>query len=471
MKNAFSHAPAYIQKLKHVEQLIVEKNLPTAVFELNKLAISSSHDPRLFLLGAQLALAAGNPDGALKAARQAHDLAPDWPVGTFHLANILERRGEFSEAYSITCQAVDQTDAQGITDAILLRSAASTAIECGQHRQALEWLRRTQTSDSLDPPTAYRIGLLLSEIGDHLAAIEAFDALEIGFPANASVLIARRYAALGANRLDIAIRDGEVLLAGDPDNLEHQYYLSIAHGETPLTKPASVIALHFDNVARSLDQGFADTAQHLIHEHVAHLIHQWHSDQMADVLDLGCGTGLLGAALGPIKGVLVGVDLSGGMLAYSSRRGGYDSLHHVNLLDALVATPQDLYHVITALGAIAHVGDLSSVMPNASRVLVPGGHFVFFCETSPKDAADFVLQHNYRYSYQSSYVQRLLEQAGFTNILMKDFVVGQRVGQPVTGLLVTAQKPRSTPALTVAPLSGKTARRSPKNAKPAHPSR
>ena len=98
---------------------------------------------------------------------------------------------------------------------------------------------------------------------------------------------------------------------------------------------------------------------------VAEMIHLWHPDHRGDVLDLGCGTGSLGMCLGPIEGVLVGVDLSQAMIDRAIPHGVYNRFHRVNVLDALQATPGDLYHVITAIDTLNYVGDLQTVIPNA----------------------------------------------------------------------------------------------------------
>src|SRR4029077_13878734 len=48
--------------------------------------------------------------------------------------------------------------------------------------------------------------------------------------------------------------------------------------------------------------------------------------RFGSVLDLGCGTGLGGAACGPFFDCLVGVDLSPAMIAQAATKGLYDRL-------------------------------------------------------------------------------------------------------------------------------------------------
>ena len=90
-------------------------------------------------------------------------------------------------------------------------------------------------------------------------------------------------------------------------------------------------------------------------------------DRRFNVLDLGCGTGLLGVYLGRLHGHLIGVDLSEKMIEQAARHGVYSRFHHVNILDALRDTPADHYEVITCLDALVYVGDLAPVIPNVLR--------------------------------------------------------------------------------------------------------
>ena len=173
---------------------------------------------------------------------------------------------------------------------------------------------------------------------------------------------------------------------------------------------------------------------------VAQWILDWYPDKKVDVLDLGCGTGLLGASLGPLKGVIVGVDLSTKMIEKAAQRGVYAQFNQVNVLDALQATPESHYDVITALDVLIYVGDLSTVIPNAHRILTPSGRFVFSCEAAPQKVKTFALQATQRFVHQQDHVNKLLKAAGFGQIQMETRALRLEAGEPVQGFVVTAQK-------------------------------
>jgi predicted TPR repeat methyltransferase len=240
--------------------------------------------------------------------------------------------------------------------------------------------------------------------------------------------------------MGLAVQDAQALLAIEPANEEHEFYLAIAQGETPQTQPATVISHLFNDLAPHYDEIWSEALGYTLAHDVAKLINSWHPVRDADVLDLGCGTGQLGAAMGRIDGVMVGVDLSQAMLERATQRKVYDSFHQVNLLDALQATPESLYHIIAALDVFNYVGNLDAAIPNALRILVPGGRLVFSCETGANDGASYTMNNTYRYSHQRSYVQGLLKKAGFKDIELHDRVLRRESDEPVHGFLVMAAK-------------------------------
>ena len=463
MKNDFSTTPQFLSKLNDIERFIESNALENAVAALNQLAKSAPRDPRLFLLGSRLAHASGNPEGVLQAAAKASQYAPQWPVATLHFASVLAQRGEIEPAMAFAAKAVEQASKQGTLNLELLHTVAGLAHSLNLPGQALVWLEQALPMSPLHVGTRYKMGLALTNKGDFTAAIDIFSSLMLPESHNTSLISARLLAYLGAGLKESAVKDADVLCALDPDIAEWLFYRSIARGEVPLTQPSSMIARVFDEIASRFDQIAVVNLKYKLPRDVALRILEWHPDRKADVLDLGCGTGLLGVALGAMDGVLVGVELSAGMIGQASRHGLYVKFHQVNILDALHATPEGLYDVITALDVLPYVGALETVVPDAYRILQAGGRFVFSCESETavdgqnggQAVPGFSLLPSYRFAHQRSYVQSLVDKAGFQNVTLEDVVLRREPQGPVHGFLVIAQKPE------------KSVRRSTKSAKPA----
>lgn len=440
MKNPFSNAKPFIAQLQHIETKIQQNQLKEAADALNVLGKITPHDPRLFLLGGRLAEASGNLEGLLAAARKAHQLAPQWPVAIIYLAEVLASRNEAPEAFAVAGQAIQQAKEQGALNVELLKKAAAVAIRVDQPSTALEWFQQAHLLQPDDQSIQHHIARLLTSQGEHTSAIAMFTALLTLQPANPLLLLDRLRTYLSAQQTDQAAIDGEALVAMDPQNETYRFFLAIAKGETPPRQPGTLVAALFDSYAGRYDHNYITLFNYKLPRQVADTIIQWHPDRKCDVLDLGCGTGLLGACLGRTEGVLVGVDLSVKMIELAYRHQVYDSFHQVNLLDALRDTPDELYGVIAALDVFIYVGDLTPVVANAHRILIPTGRFVFSCEYGPQEGAQYALQSTYRYTHQHSYVQRLLEEAGFKDIDIEDRVLRYEADQPVQGFLVTARK-------------------------------
>lgn len=440
MTKPYSHTEQYIAQLKRIEQDISDNRLQQATQQLNLLAKTSSHDPRLFLLGSRLAEAAGNADGMLVAARKAHDLAPQWPVATIHLAEVLASRGEPREAIATAGVALQQAIAQSKPDADLVFKAVTMARRFNQHDLALQWLRQVEKVSPDDANIRRQIAGSLADSGDYQNAIAAFTELLAARPGNVVLLNDRMRTLIRAGQLEQAIVDGEALVAAEPGNEAYQFYLDVARGQTPQTQPSSVVIELFGAYAARFDRELVVLLKYKLPRQVAEMIHQWHPDRKGDILDLGCGTGLLGVCLGPLDGVLVGVDLSAEMIAQAVRHGVYDKFHQVNLLAALQATPDAQYHVITALDVLIYVGDLKPVIGNAHRILLPGGRLVFSCESGAKGVGDYTLQPTLRFTHQRGYVERLLKEAGFEEVRIEDQTLRYEADQPVQGFLVVARK-------------------------------
>jgi predicted TPR repeat methyltransferase len=94
----------------------------------------------------------------------------------------------------------------------------------------------------------------------------------------------------------------------------------------------------------------------------------------AEILDAGCGTGLVGVALAALGHTrVVGFDLSPGMLKKSEARGVYTELHQGSLHDRLPFDDGRFGSVVSVgVFTLGHVE--GSAFAELARVTSPGGH-------------------------------------------------------------------------------------------------
>jgi predicted TPR repeat methyltransferase len=148
------------------------------------------------------------------------------------------------------------------------------------------------------------------------------------------------------------------------------------------------------------------------------------------ILDLGCGTGLAGAAFKPLAARLDGVDLSPAMIEKARARRIYDHLEVADLETALSA-PGPQYDLILAADTLVYLGDLKTVFQAARARLHPDGYFLFTVEKA--DADGFELGPKRRWRHSEAYLRRLTQDTGFTVAGLVAATPRYEANQPVEG--------------------------------------
>ena len=157
------------------------------------------------------------------------------------------------------------------------------------------------------------------------------------------------------------------------------------------------------------------------------------------MLDLGCGTGLGGAAFRAVVDRLVGVDLSPAMVAQAAAKDLYNRLITSDLMSVLSDGTADAekFDLVIAADVFVYVSDLAPIMAGVTRVLSAGGLFAFTVETHSGDGVK--LLPTLRYAHGEPYVRRVLAEAGLTPASIAKAAVRSEKGVPVDSLVVVAQ--------------------------------
>ncbi|MDH4322260.1 MAG: methyltransferase domain-containing protein, partial [Desulfobulbaceae bacterium] len=130
----------------------------------------------------------------------------------------------------------------------------------------------------------------------------------------------------------------------------------------------------------------------------------------ANVIDLGCGTGLSGITFRDVAERMTGVDLSTGMIEVAAKKDLYDRLETCDIKDFL-AESNEVYDLFVAADVLIYLGDLTSFFAAVSGKAAPGSYLLFSTESC--DAEDFVLQPSGRYAHARSYIESLAAAHGF----------------------------------------------------------
>ncbi len=173
--------------------------------------------------------------------------------------------------------------------------------------------------------------------------------------------------------------------------------------------------------------------------------------RFGSMLDLGCGTGLAGAAFRPLVDWLVGVDLSPAMIAQARTKGLYDRLATAELAHFLAGEAANAakYHLVLGADVFVYVNDLSAIVAAVARVLLPDGLFAFTVETHDGEKHDdegVKLLPTLRYAQGENYVRGASADAGLKLVHFAETSVRSEKGAPVNSLVVVAQASTGMPA-------------------------
>jgi predicted TPR repeat methyltransferase len=247
-----------------------------------------------------------------------------------------------------------------------------------------------------------------------------------------------------AGMRDEAARHFQRCLDLDPDDSRGAGMLLAHLGLTsvPERTPEAQLLKLYDVRSRYWDQ----ESSYFGHALVTEGLLQHAGTAPLDILDIGCGTGLVGAQVRPLASRLDGVDLSSAMLEKARDKGIYDRLDQADLV-SFMSGHSGSYDAVLGAATLIHFGDLHSVFQAAAMCLRDNGLFVFTLFPSEAGGADFSVASNDKlaqsgcYTHSADYVQRLAPESGFSVEMLKTAVhEHDEGGNPVAGLLVVLRR-------------------------------
>ena len=219
-----------------------------------------------------------------------------------------------------------------------------------------------------------------------------------------------------------------------PDHPAARHMLDALAGEASDNPPPGFVRGLFDRYAPSYDVHLTGTLKYRAPELVASALQTTiGSRQGLEVLDLGCGTGLSGAVLGPFAARLTGVDLSPSMLEIARSRGCYDELKCVDLIEFLDAAAPSSFDLIIAVDVLNYLGSLGPVFEGVARLLRAGGTLAYTAELCEGDG--YGLATTGRYQHSLAYLNNLRERLSLRELATSHEVIRVEDGAPCDGLI------------------------------------
>jgi predicted TPR repeat methyltransferase len=352
-----------------------------------------------------------------------------------NLGIILRALGRLDEAVAAYRQAiaVDPAHANAHSNlGVILRAQGHVSEAEAAYRNAIRL-----NPDHID--AYHNLGVLLSGLKRHKEAVFCYCKVTTLSPRHpeARRLLALAYRTLGEN--DKALEIFEEWLAEEPDNPVAEHMRAACSGrDVPSRASDAYVEKVFDDFASSFDAKLA----HLSYQ-APQLVAAMLADsglqpaKSLDVLDAGCGTGLCGPLISAYARRLIGVDLSGRMLAQAREKGVYDELVKGELTTYLQQY-RGAFDVIISADTLVYFGALDDVFAAAAAALRSNGVLIFSVEEATDTrTSTYAIESHGRYGHARRYLEEALAQVGFRAQIVRA-ELRMESGAPVDGLVVRA---------------------------------
>lgn len=214
----------------------------------------------------------------------------------------------------------------------------------------------------------------------------------------------------------------------------------------PDAPPEGYVRALFDAYADRFETALVEGLGYATPGRLAALVAAARPAPFGDVLDAGCGTGLMAAALAGAGSWrrLAGVDLSPEMIARAEARGVYDALDVGEVVAVLDARP-DAHDLIVAADVLVYLGDLAPFLAASARALRPGGLLAVSVEKAAAGEVaggpGWVLRDSLRFAHAHAYLEAAARAAGLVPEHIEEAELRRDRGLPIIGLLALFGRP------------------------------
>ena len=293
--------------------------------------------------------------------------------------------------------------------------------------EALEQYRKAVIINPNIPEISYNLALVLKDVEEYEEALGLlFNALEknptkMEFSATIAELIFILY----RNDSQKAIKIAQNWCKSYPNNAFANHVLSALKGEK-----SEVNKVYTEN----LFELFADNYE-LVMSNLGYSVPlamaRILGNVEATIVDLGCGSGLVGQAIKNAKNHIIGVDISKNMLKIAETKNVYDELICADILDYLKYPNNAEWFV--AADVFNYIGNLEEILK-----LLKYKKILFSIEIL-KSSEEYKLSNTGRFVHNPEYVKKLLRVNGFKNIIEHNLILRHENNEPVEGILFEAK--------------------------------
>ncbi|MEM1402497.1 MAG: tetratricopeptide repeat protein [Pseudomonadota bacterium] len=462
---ADQQAPLTAADFDRVTQLMTKGRVDAAVREARRLCKNHPGQPALQNLRGVALSHSGDRDSALEAFGVALELEPTYSEALSNYASTLTALNRFKEALPYYQELVSR----GHADAAAFLSLARALRGDGQLANAVKALQRALSMQPAYPDAFNLLGIVLGEEGEVERAVESYENALAIEPSHRRALLNLGQLYSEHQQFEAAINVYERLMGHYPDDINglrgmgsamlfagrqadaDDYFRrvleqnphdavaahlrSAAAGETPETGSAAYAQAVFDGYARNFEKALTETLDYRFPESLPARLEAldgkdaWYEQ----ALDLGCGTGLVGAQIRTYCAQLTGVDVSSEMITRAEEKAVYDELRVEDVITMLHGSDAN-WNLVIAADLLNYLGGLESFFVALANRCATGARVILTTERAEVDR--FALKPSGRYVHDDKYLSHAIGDS--FQISQRDTIVLRREGgQPVEGSVFT----------------------------------
>ncbi len=354
---------------------------------------------------------------------QAINLNPHNAQATLHIADLECENGNFAIAEKFYRKTIEN-------DINNVQAHANLANLLCKNKRVLEALEEYRAAVRLAPETpelSYNLAIILKTVEEYEQALALmFNAFYLA-PQHMdwSLNIAETIVLFQVKAPEKALKIAENWYNKMPENIVANHLWSALNGKTSANETEynrllfDVFAENYESVLHNIDYAVVDK------------IAEIKPDLSGKILDLGCGTGLVGQKLKNLHNTFYGIDLSTAMLQRAKGKNVYANLEQSEALRYLQQHKNEFAAIIAA-DVFCYFGDLQQLLEAAVSTPI-----IFSVETDMQTTA-YQIQPNGRYKHNPQYVESLLKQAGYANVKSYPLVLRQENGVNTDGMIFAA---------------------------------
>ena len=403
--------------------------------EIQRLCKLHPQQPALQNMRGVILAQLGEREAALEAFKQAMRLEPGFNEALNNAASVFADLQRYDE--SLHCY--QELLKRGVQSAEVYHALGSALRGAKRYDDAVEAFRRALRLQPAYPDALNNLGNVLNDLGRHDEALESYEDAVALAPSHELALLNRLRSLSAMQRFQAALHavqdyrrhyeespttlriSAEALLALgqktaatenldrllvlEPDNSIARHMLGALKGTGPDVANPDYALLVFESYAAKFEKHLTQELAYRLPEQMPAILHKLDGDNAwyESALDLGCGTGLVGANVRSYCSHLVGVDVSPSMLDKAAEKAVYDKLYMGDASTWLDAT-EECFNLLICADMLVYVGAVEDLFTKLSARMAPGARLIVSTEQSSEK--DLELRETGRYAHSAAYMRR-----------------------------------------------------------------